>query len=308
MALTLIEAAKLNSGTDIERTIIEIYAGSSDILMNLPFRTINGGSLSYTREQTLPSVAFRGINESYTASTGVLNKLVESLSIAGGDIIIDNAIIRHHGVEQVGVQVAMKTRSLALSTTKSIIKGDSVADPRSFDGLQTRVTGNQLISAGTTANGAALSLDKLNEAIDQTFNPTHLIMSKAMKRKFISAINNTNIGGYITQTRDEFGRPITEYGGLPILIVDLDETGSSILGFNEASSSGTATSTSIYIVSMGDMGFSGLQGMPMNVQDLGQIITTPAQLTRIEWDMSIALFHSRSATRLQHIGNLAIVA
>ena len=303
MALTLIEAAKLNNGTEIQRAIIEIYAGSSDILTYLPFRNISGNAYSYNREQTLPSVAFRGVNEAYTASTGILNPLTETLSIAGGDIIIDNFIIKTQGIEQKSVQTAMKVRSLGLSWTKAFIKGDSVADPRSFDGLQTRVTGNQVISAGSTANGAALSLSKIDEVIDQTLNPTHIIMNKALKRRITQSSRNTSVGGFITMSVDMYGRPIEMYNGLPIITVDLDETGASILPFTEASASGTATSTSLYIVSMGDMGLVGLQNGGIDVQELGQIITSPAQLTRIEWYSSIAVFHGRSVTRLQHIGD-----
>ena len=40
MALTLVEAAKLETGDVVRQAIIELYAGSSDILMNLPFDDI----------------------------------------------------------------------------------------------------------------------------------------------------------------------------------------------------------------------------------------------------------------------------
>lgn len=308
MALTLVEAAKLNPGDVIKNAIIELYAGSSDILMNLPFENISGNAMKYNREGSLPGVGFRGVNESYTPSTGILNPLTESLVIAGGDLDVDKFIIDTMGANQRAVHEAMKVRALSLAWTQKFIKGDTSSDPREFDGLQTRVSGSQIISAGSTANGAALSLVALDEAIDQTLNPTHLIMNKAMRRRLTVAARTTAVGGYITYQKDAFGRQVTMYNDLPILIVDLDNTQTEILGFTEASSSGTATSTSIYVVSMGDGMLTGIQNGGIDVRDLGELQTAPVSRTRVEWYNGVAVMNGRAATRLRHIGNLAVVA
>jgi hypothetical protein len=202
----------------------------------------------------------------------------------------------------------MKIRALGLAWTRKFIKGDAASDPREFDGLQTRVTGNQIISAGSTANGAALSLAKLDEAIDQTFNATHMIMSKAMARKFSAAARSTTVGGYISWDKNEFGRRILSYNDLPILTVDLDNTETAILPFAEAAASGTATATSIYIVSMGPMGLTGIQNGTIEVRDIGELDSQPVFRTRVEWYNGLAIYHGRAVTRLNHIGDLAIVA
>lgn len=306
--LTLVEAAKLESGDVIKQAIIELYAGSSDILMNLPFTPITGNAMKYNREDSLPGVGFRGVNEAYTPSTGILNPLVESLVIAGGDLDVDKFIIDTQGMRQRSVHEAMKVRALALAWTKKFIKGDTSSDPREFDGLQVRATGNQVISAGTTAGGAALSLAVLDQAIDQCLNPTHLIMSKAMRRRLTQAARLYTVGGFITYTKDAFGRQVTMYNDLPILVVDLDNTQSAILGFTEAASSGGATATSIYVVSMGDDSLTGLQNGGIDVRDLGELQTAPVYRTRVEWYPGMACFNGRSVVRLKFIGDLAIVA
>lgn len=308
MALTLLEAAKLETGNDIRSAIIEMYAGSSDVLANLPFDNINGNSLTYNREASLPGVGFRGVNEAYTPSTGVLNPITERLVIAGGDIDVDKFIVDTQGADQRTVHEEMKVRALGLAWTRKFIKGDSSSDPREFDGLQTRVTGDQVISAGSTAGGAALSLAKLDEAIDQTFMPTHLLMSRAMARKFSAAARSTSVGGYITWDKNELGTRVMAYNDLPILTVDLDNTETAILPFTEAASSGSSTATSIYILSMGAMGLTGIQNGSIDVRDMGELETQPAFRTRVEWYNGIAVYHGRAVTRLQHIGNLAIVA
>ena len=95
MALTILEAAKLDGGDAFKSGVVELYAGSSSILLNLPFESIAGNALKYNREGSLPGVGFRGVNEAYTPSTGVLNPLTEALVIAGGD---HATLLRHNGV------------------------------------------------------------------------------------------------------------------------------------------------------------------------------------------------------------------
>lgn len=308
MGLTILEAAKLESGVTDKGIIIQKYAGSSDILLNLPFEDIPGNAIKYNRESSLPGVGFRGVNESYTPSTGVLNPLTETLVIAGGDLDVDKFIVDTMGANQRSVQELMKARALALAWTKGFIKGDSLSDPREFDGLQVRVIGDQKIQAGTTANGTPLSLAKLDEAIDQTLNPTQLIMSKAMARKFSAAGRTPSVSGYITYSLDQLGRRASQYNGIPIITVDLDHEGNAILPFSEAATSGTATATSIYIVSMGSDALTGIQNGSINVRDMGELQDKPVYRSRVEWYNGIAIYNGRSVTRLWSISDAAIAA
>ena len=307
-ALTILEAAKLNKGTEEQRAIIELYSGSSAILANLPFQNIMGNALKYNREANYPGIGFRGVNQPYTASMGVLNPITETLVIAGGELDVDAFIIKTMGAEQRAVHEAMKVRALSLAWTNKFIKGDNAASALEFDGLQVRCVGDQVISAGSTANGAALSLAKMDQAIDQTLNPTHIIMSKAMARKFAAAGRTTAVSGYVQWEPNMLGERIMMYNGLPIITVDLDNNGNQILGFNEAAASGTATATSIYIISAGPQGVIGLQNGGIDVRDLGELDTAPLYRTRVEWYTGLAVFNGRAVTRLQHIGDLAIVA
>lgn len=307
-AMTLVEAAKLATNDPLKAGIIELYAGSSSILMNLPFIGISGNAYKYNREGSLPGVGFRGVNEAYTASNGVINPITEALTIAGGEIDVDKFIVATQGNSARATHEAMKVRSLSLAWTKKFIKGDTASDPREFDGLQVRTTGDQVISAGTTANGAALSLYKLDQAIDQTLNPTALVMNKTMRRRLSQAARTTTVGGYITYSQDAFGKQVMKYNDLPILEIDLDNTQTEILGFTEAAASGTDTATSIYVVSMGDDGLAGLQNGSIEVKDLGEIQASPLYRTRIEWYNGMAVFNGRAVTRLKFIGDLAVTA
>lgn len=308
MALTLVEAAKLYAGDPIRSAIIELYARNSDILRVLPFDNIEGNAYRYNREETLPGIGFRGVNESYTESTGILNPITEPLVIAGGDLDVDKFIIDTMGQNQRSVHEAMKVKALSLKWTETFIKGDQSTEPREFDGVQVRCTGDQVISAGATAGGAALSLAKLDELIDAVDDAQYLLMNKTMRRKLSAAARLTTVGGYITYELDAFGRRVTRYNDLPILIADKDNENNDILPFTEAASSGGNTATSIYCLCLGDGKLMGLQNGDMDVRDLGELQTKSAMRTRVEWYNGIAVFHGKAVARLQHIGNLAVVA
>lgn len=302
MAMTLLEASKLNSGEVVRNGVIEMFARNSDVLGALPFMDVQGGSYAYTQEGSLPGVAFRGVNEAYDESVGVLNPQVEVLRIAGGDLDVDKAILAMHGEGVRTTHEAAKVKALSLYLTKKIIKGDSTVDVREFDGLQNRITGSQKIANGSTDGGNVLSMAKLDEAIDAVDNPTHLIMSKAMRRIITAAARDVSVGGYITYTTDSFGRKITNYNDLPILIADYDDTGDRILDFDELGFTGsTATATSIYVVSFGENMLTGLQNGIMQVADLGELDSKPVKRTRVEWYVGLAALHGRCAARLYGI-------
>ena len=299
MGLTLLEAAKLHSGDVYKQGVIEKFAESSEILRVLPFTGIQGNSLKYNIEETLPGIGFRGVNESYTASTGIINPQSESLTIAGGELDVDKFIVQTMGADQRSVQEAMKIKALALSWTKTFVKGDSTTEPREFDGLQVRLTGDALIANGTTA----LSLAKLDEAIDAVDGANYILMNKAMRRRLTVAARTAAVGGNITYVLDEFGRQVTKYNDIPILIVDKDNTNTDILGFTEASST-----TSMYIVALGDGMVSGLENGGMMVDDLGILETSPLYRTRVEWYSAMGVFAPRSAARLSGITDAAVTA
>jgi len=309
MALTILEAAKLNSGNVIRDAVIEIYAQNSDILRTLPFENIPGNAMKYNQEKTLPGIGFRGVNASWTAYTGVLNPKTESLVIAGGEIKVDTFIVDTMGEDQRAVQEAMKIKALALNFTLKFIKGDSVSQSKEFDGLQVRLTGDQLIAAGSTSLGDALSLLKLDELIDAVDDPTHLIMNKTMRRLLTKAARTTSVGGYVNYEQDEFGKRLTTYNDLPILIADKDNTDAQILPFTEACPGGGSTGTSIYCVNFSEGMLTGLQNeKEMIVEDLGKMQSEPSYLTRVEWYVSITLWHPRAAARLYGIKNAAVTA
>lgn len=309
MALTLLEAAK--QADEMTSVYIEEYAQSSDILATIPFMDVPGGVLAYNREWTLPGVGFRGINEGFSRSTGVMNPQSEVCKLAGGELVVDKYLVDTRGPSVRSSQELMQLKSHALAWTRNFIKGDSRTDPRVFDGLQVRLGGSQLVS--NAAAGAPLSLDKLDELIESVHNPTHLIMSKKMRRRLTQAAHNIDVSGYLQTSRDQMGRLQTTYADLPILVTDFDNNDQLILPFTEVSPDGSSSTacTSIYCVSFGEDMCVGIQGASsgvygISVRDMGEMETQPAYLTRVDWHCAIAVMHGRAAARLAGITDAAV--
>jgi hypothetical protein len=309
MAQTLIEAAKLNTGLTKKQAVIEIFAASNGILTNLPFSDIPGNSIAYNIEETLPGVGFRGVNEGFDESTGILNQKTEKLVIAGGDADVDRFIDKTMGSDQRAIQESGKVKAMGLAFARGFIKGDSDANPKEYDGIQKRIGGPQLFSAGNAVGGAALSVMLLDEAIDAVYNPTHIIMNKTMRRYLTKACKDPQISGTITMAVDAAGRQVRKYNDLPIIEMEKDNMNEEILDFDEADGTAAAAAcTSIYVVSMTEETLCGIQNGGIDVRDLGELETKPSYRTRVEWFVGVVIYHPRAAARIAHIKKLPFVA
>lgn len=308
--LTLLESAKAaaNNGETKRAGVIGYFAFVSAWLNAMPFMSIQGNAYAYNREAELPGVAFRGINESYPESTGILNPQAEALRISGGDLDCDTALVKMHGIGVRTSQETLKIKALAAGITYALIKGDSETNKREFDGLQKRVTGSQLIENGNTSGGDPLSLAKLDEAIDSVPGANAILIPRALRTRFRAAMRNQTLTGNIMQTTDQFGREVFSYGGLPLLPAYPENDGVDPLQFNEAGGGGGSTATSLYVVRFGDGFLKGIQNGEMEVRDLGELQAEPKYRTRVEWLMGMAVEHGRAVARLRGISNAAIAA
>jgi len=308
-SVTLIEMAK---GVDpATKAFIEIYSKTSDILNAMYFTSdgVAAGVYRYNIEGALPGIAFRGINEAYTPSAGILNPQVETLKVAGHEFRVDTAEVRWKGQGYRAKQVAMQMKSMAALVTDKLLRGDNTSDPREPDGLQRRLplTGSRTISNTTASGGAAVKLSKLIEARDSTMSPTHWIMNRDMRRWLSLSQSDTSVSGYFTQTADSFGNVVTRFMGLPILVGYEVGPETQILPFTEANFGGGATtSTSIYCVNLSQDGLQMLQSQPPMAKDLGEMQSEPSWLTRAEWDISPVIENPYCVTRLSSITNAAM--
>lgn len=299
--LTILEASKLNDNP-LASGIVEIIASANPVLERLPFVAISGNAYRYNREGTLPGIAFRGYGEGYTESTGVVNPQVESLTIMGGDSDYDVALVKQNAGQSNDLRAAhdaLKAKAASLTWLKTFFDGDSVANPKEFDGLNRRLTGGQLLSLAT--GGGTLTLAKVDELIDAVNGtPDMLLMPKAIRRKIGALASGT---AAVAMSLDLLGRPMMSYAGVPIGVIEDDATGAAILGFDEDDGSGNLDTCSIYALRLGLDALHGIQTAPIDVRDLGEIDSKPAMRTRIEWYSGVVVKHPKAAARLRFINN-----
>jgi hypothetical protein len=303
MGLTILEAAKQE--TNPQRVAVIRELAESELISIMPFRNVQGG-LDYAVEAELPAVGFRGYNETYDESYGVINPQYERLKFFGGDIDVDIQRIKNYGTQAKAEQIQMKVRSLRLTFEDYVINGDESADPRAFDGLKARV--NVGSSQAVNVNGA-LSLTALDELIDAVDGDGKIVlMNKKMRRRLSAASRNTTIGGFMSYEQDAFGRRVSFYNDARIVVTDTNAQNVQIQGFTE-----TSSSTSIYCVAFGDLQTTGIQGPAaagygIDIKEFGEVSDAPVDRTRIDWSVGMAIMNGRSAARAYGITDAAVTA
>lgn len=301
--LTLLEASKLMDNP-LAQGVVETFASVNPVLERLPFIDIMGNAYRYNQEGTLPGIAFRGINGSYTESTGVINPQTEALTIVGGDSDYDVALVKMGtGSGQLrAAHDAMKAKALSLTWLKTFFKGDTDEDPLAFDGLQKRLTGNQVVDAGS--GGAALDLDMLDDLIDRVRGDNKTLFMNRTMRRTVSKLVRAS-GAAVETVTDAFGRQLMGYAGVPIALVDEDSEDNPIFAFDEDDGSGNADTTSIYCAAFGLDRMHGIQTETMDVRDLGELDSKPAYRTRVEWYSGVAVTHPKAGARLRYVNQPA---
>src|SRR3954466_9279758 len=161
MALTLIDFAN-QSQTPLRRGVVQEITNESVFLRRLRFVPVDGFAYSYNRQHTLGGIALRGLNESYTNDTGVVNPQVETLSIFGGEVRTDRQLVNKQGDSVRAGAIAAKVRKAGLFFDRYVLKGDPSTSPLEFYGLNARLTGSQVMSPDT--NGGPMTLDLLDKA------------------------------------------------------------------------------------------------------------------------------------------------
>jgi len=301
--ITLLEAAK-HSQDIIERSVTKIIVESSPILEVLPMRTINGPAFRYHQEQSLGTVAYRGVGGTYVADAGVINPLFEPLVILGGEVAIDNfeVEVMQNLLNLKSEKYRMKARQVGIQFTTSFFEGDTAVDPFEFDGLRKRLTGGQKLAAGT--NGNVLTLALLDELLDKVVGDSGqkvLYMNKSIRRQLTKLVREQTGSSFINMTQDAFGRQQVAYSGTPVRVVEREDDGSTILDFDETQG-GSNITASVYCVRYGSDYVMGIQSRSVpSVKDFGEIQAKPQHLGRIEWFTGLVVKHPRTAARLHGV-------
>jgi len=290
LALTLIEAAKLSNDT-LRAGVIETIAQESPVLQRLPFIEIVGNGLTYNRENVPPSAAFYDVGDDWDESTPTFTQATATLKILGGDADIDNFLkaTRSNLQDLEAAIVQLKAKAVQALFDDTFINGNALANPRSFDGIDRLCDPAQVVSMGP--NGGTLTLAKLDELIDRVRGgkPDLLLMSRRSRRT-LNEIARAS-GGFLEADRDEFGRMVQYYDGIPIGLNDYIADDQTV---------GTSTDCStIYAMQFGEGGLAGLTAPGgLTVERVGSLETKDASRIRVKWYAGLALFNSVKLAKL----------
>lgn len=309
MALTLVEAAKQEENV-FRRGVIATFIDNMRITQIIPFRNIDNDLDGILQESVLPNAATRGVNEAFVRSEGKFAEIVQALKIYGGDIGIDPFILETKGADQASRHVGLKIKAISNRWVTDFFKGDSGADSRDFDGLQNRLSGYNVESAGNGMGGSPLALTVLDEAIMKCHSPSALFMGRKMAIRLTQAARDSSVTGSVIRTdKNEFGKPVLFYNDLEVVVVTDNSSNDNILGFSEAATGGGAnTASSIYVAGIGDEGIEGIQNGGFRVRNLGEDNTSPRVDTRVEWYNNYHINHQRSVIRVRDISDAAFVS
>ncbi len=308
MALTLAEAAKLSNDVVLQG-VIETVIKESRVLQALPFIEMAGNALTYNRENAMATAAFFDVGDTWTESTPTFTQVATSLKILGGDADVDQyvATTRSNVQDIEAAVLELKAKAVAHEFEDEFVYGDTAADPKGFDGLHKLTVAGQQAHMGSGTTPAALSLKKLDEAIDlvKPGKPDFLMMTRRTRRG-ISAYARA-LTSPVQYEAGDFGQRIMFYDGIAVFQSDvLVDTEAIAAGAFSAKTGGA--STSVFAVRVGEGSLAGLTNGGIQVENIGALETKDARRWRCKWYVSLALVSTLAVARIDGISSADVVA
>jgi hypothetical protein len=339
MGYTLAHLAKIET-TPLKKGVLMNLLRYCQAMSIIPWENTDSLSSVAVRWKSLPSVAFRKINEGYTASEGDMEQIWESVYNFGGDISLDRVFekIKNTIVDPKVSQTNMKLKAMALTFNDYFINGDHAVDEDGFEGLKKRVAGmpSRQTVYGAASNAAALDptsstaaaksfLDKWEEAFYKCNGGAVSAIwgNEGIRWGFGRVLRYAQISGaaWLDSTKDSFDREVLTYKGVPLFDIGYkSDLTTEIIPDDEVAGDAGTDATSVYFTSFvsperaegeggtegGDIseGLTGIQMSDLAAYDPlngGEQATVPAKLIRIDWQVGLANFGAHSITRLRNI-------
>ncbi|HEX3721408.1 MAG TPA: phage major capsid protein, partial [Nitrolancea sp.] len=268
MSLTKTEAAKLTNDMFL-RGVIETIIKESMVLDLLPFMEVTGTAVTYNREATMPAASFYAPLDTWTEATPTFTQKTATLKILGGDADVDNFLQQTYADpnDLEAAVIESRAKAIAQKWSDTFFNGVVADDANSFDGMATITPSGQTIEMAV--NGAALTLDKMDELIDlvKPGRPDGLLMAKRTRRK-LSSLRRAS-GNLLETDVDAFGRRALFYDGIPIIVDDW-------VPIDEDQGTATGVCSSIYAVKFGSGGIMGIENGGIQVEEVGELETKDA--------------------------------
>lgn len=308
MTFTLAEAMKAPGSTNIAPGIVNVFERQIQMFSVLPFLAIDGAAYQYYRHKTVGTPAARPVNTSSKVSMSSEQETVFApLKPLYGDVDVDNMLVSQ-ATQAVNAQLDAGAIGAIAEWQRQLYYGDSATSAHEVDGLINKVGSAQIVDAGATNGGDALSAQKLDEALMMCLDPTHIVMSQTMLRR-LTAFARDNGKHQLMWPLPGVGNQLPTWAGIPIL-TPKNQDGVDVLGFTEVGSGGsTPTATSIYVVSASLQGWHGVRGAGLPVlRPIGESTEAPRRTFRVDFYHNHVIEKPRSVIRIRGISNAAVAA
>lgn len=278
MPITLQEA-KVGMADHVDQSVVDTFQRSSLLLDKLTFDNAispgTGGSTltyGYTQLKTPAVAGVRAINAEYTANEAKREKKTASAVIMGGSFQVDRVLQNTSGaVDELAFQLEQKIKAVANEFHYLVINGKAAGTAGAgkpdgtFDGLAKMLSGTSneigsevdVSTADLMTKNAQAFLDEIDALLSQVDGANMLMMNGKMLTKFRGIARRA---GYYERTKNDAGRVIETYNGVPIVNLGKYFNGTTAVDAvaDTAATASALGKSDIYAVSLGLDGFHGI--------------------------------------------------
>jgi hypothetical protein len=321
MAMTLAQADLLTVPDLVAGVIETIIEENAELFSRLPFEFFSGENLTFLRENTIPTADWVGIGDTITEASPTHTEITLTPKMLVKDSNL-NKFIMSSKSDKMSIE-AEYIRSLAKAVSRAFYDrffyGNSTTNAKEINGLQALVStaspDMRAEGGGNAGSSAALSLAVLDLAIDRVKpgRPDAIFMNRNIRRRLSQSVRSTSVGGYLTQVVDQYGRFISIYNELPVLVSDfITQVELSSSGAFSAKTGGV--DTSVFVCKWGqpsppEGGIFGIQSSQMaEIERMSMLETKDEIKIRVKWYVGLGLASLYSLSVINGITDVAVVA
>ena len=325
MAITL-EEAKVGMTDRVVQSVVDQFQRSSILLDRLTFDNcispVTGGSTlgySYTMLKTPSTAGVRKLNEEYKPNEAKRSEKTTQAIIMGGSFEVDRVIQSTSGaIDEIALQTTQKVKAASNMFHNLVINGAGAQSPGegfvggTFDGLHKLLTGTDTEVESSVSLATSADVDKnynyFMDEMDEFLGlfdgtPGMLMMNNHMLAKMRAVARRA---GYYERTKDDYGRVVETYNGIPMVDLGKFYNGSKSVDVvaDVAATSENAGTSSIYAVTFGLDAFHGIS--PTGSKVINTYMPNPNEpgalkKGEVELIAGVALKNSRKAGVLHGI-------
>ena len=312
----------------ILKGVVEWIVLESPLTGALPMKPIQGNSLKYNVELTLPSANWLTVGGQISESTGTFEqRSTDVYTMLVNSYTDKSKITLNMTQDPEAIDIALAAKAMAHEFEKTMIIGRTSVDSdtlqfkgllRMLAELETSTTtdldaidNDQVIAQN--AIGAALTMEKMDELVDQIKpgKPDMLLMSRRARRKLSALSRASGSSGLMLTDSALFGLKMMHYDEVPILVSDwlLDNyaVGSSsalditAYDFDSTTRDGSTSNTVILALQVGEDKVTGLHAGEMTHEREEFVEDYNAIANRFVWYVGAACFKKYSLAALINV-------